>query len=44
MSGMKVPENAVVYFPSRSTGSNSAARWFPGDQLRFEVETVQVRG
>jgi UDP-3-O-[3-hydroxymyristoyl] N-acetylglucosamine deacetylase/3-hydroxyacyl-[acyl-carrier-protein] dehydratase len=43
MSGMKLPENAVVYFLSID-GVKFRKPVVPGDQLRFEVETVQVRG
>jgi UDP-3-O-[3-hydroxymyristoyl] N-acetylglucosamine deacetylase/3-hydroxyacyl-[acyl-carrier-protein] dehydratase len=43
MSGMKLPENAVVYFLSID-GVKFRRPVVPGDQLRFEVETVQVRG
>jgi UDP-3-O-[3-hydroxymyristoyl] N-acetylglucosamine deacetylase/3-hydroxyacyl-[acyl-carrier-protein] dehydratase len=43
MSAMKLPENAVVYFLSID-GVKFRRPVVPGDQLRFEVETVQVRG
>jgi UDP-3-O-[3-hydroxymyristoyl] N-acetylglucosamine deacetylase/3-hydroxyacyl-[acyl-carrier-protein] dehydratase len=43
MSGMQLPENAVVYFLSID-GVKFRRPVVPGDQLRFEVETVQVRG
>ena len=43
MSAMKLPPNAVVYFLSID-GVKFRRPVVPGDQLRFEVETVQVRG
>jgi len=43
MSSMKLPQNAVVYFLSID-GVKFRKPVVPGDQLRFEVETVQVRG
>ena len=42
MSAMKLPENAVVYFLSID-GVKFRRPVVPGDQIRFEVETVQVR-
>ena len=43
MSAMKLPANAVVYFLSID-GVKFRRPVVPGDQIRFEVETVQVRG
>jgi UDP-3-O-[3-hydroxymyristoyl] N-acetylglucosamine deacetylase/3-hydroxyacyl-[acyl-carrier-protein] dehydratase len=43
MGSIEVPENKVVYFVSLD-----GVKWRkpvkPGDQLRFELEVVQVRG
>jgi UDP-3-O-[3-hydroxymyristoyl] N-acetylglucosamine deacetylase/3-hydroxyacyl-[acyl-carrier-protein] dehydratase len=43
MSTIEKPENTVVYFMSID-GVKFRRPVIPGDQIRFEVETVQIRG